>query len=249
MFSCGIFKKNAKKAAGIIAAALIVCVLFAAITGCEKKEGPANAPTDVPAATDGTGNIAPGATDNASTSTFFPGSDPNGPREVHNSANDSYEYFEAVCDVFDDGIYVILTDFNWLSWFGLTEDSITAEKADCAASGAPFSIKVKATPFSTVRLEENELEDQIRYKACDGTDDERERFSAHTLTLWVPSEITFGTKTVSAPMGRYKIQPYDGNALSETALADGGYKDLVVESRTEDEVVYHYEYRVLVSSY
>ena len=242
-----VFKK--KNVYIVIAAALIVCAIFAAIAGCNKQDGPANAPTDGAAATDGAGNVVPGATDSVSDPTFFPGADPNGPREVHNSANDSYEYLEAVCDVFDDGIYVILTDFNWLSWFGLTEESISAEKADCAAAGTPFLIKVKATPFSTLRLEEDELEDQIRYKACDGTDDEMERHSAHTLTFWVPSEITFGTKTVSAPMGRYKIQPYDGNALSETALADGGYKDLVVESRTEDEVVYHYEYHVLVTSY
>ena len=169
----------------------------------------------------------------------------NGPAEIHNAAADVYNYVEGLADNAPDGIYAIIPEHTWLSWFGLTPEDIAAEKTQCEAAGLPFEFKVKTTPFKTVKLTEEQLEDQVRYLVLDGSDEERESLAAGTLTLWSPSEMTFGSRTVSAPMGRYKFQPLLAGELDDAAKADGGYKELVEESRTETEVVFHYVYYIL----
>ncbi|MBP1587139.1 MAG: hypothetical protein ILO53_01895 [Clostridia bacterium] len=211
-------------------------------------------------ATDGAENATEnptGNTENATGNTPDPTCKPDTPRtppageakQTHNAANDTFDYIRSVAYTTEEGIFVSIFDYTWLSWFGLAREDVDAEKALCEAAGEPFTVKVKATQFSTVKLTEAELEDQVNYKAADGTDVERDGLYSYTLALFCPSEITFGTRTVSAPFGRYKIQPFDGTTpLSERALADGGFKELVEESRTDEEVVYHYEYHTLVYS-
>ena len=231
--------KNRKTAINIILVVLVVAsVLTAALLfGCNKtpavNSGQDASATDAPAAITG---------DPSKTST----PSGNGPEEVHDAASDVYNYVEAVVTSGSDGIRVNIAGQTWLSWFGITAADIEAEKAECAEKGSPFDIKVKTTQFKTVKLTEAELEGWVEYIALDGNDQELQSLEAGTLTVSSPVEITYGTRTVSAPMGRYKFQPFASGTLSEAALADGGYKEIVEDSRTEERVVFHYVYHVLV---
>ncbi|MBR7061902.1 MAG: hypothetical protein IKI42_02615 [Clostridia bacterium] len=233
-----------KTAAAVLS--VLLAALLLALSGCGvKPDRPAatgTAAADTPTATGD--DPASEATATAAAPT---GGGENGPAEVHNAGNDTYSFIEARVESPQDGIVVTIEGYSWLRWFGLTPEDIAAEKTECAKTGLDFTIKVKTTPFKTVKLAESQMEDEVCYLVLDGSDEEREHLAEGTLSLWSPSELTYGSKTVSAPMGRYKFQPLPANGqLSDAALADGDSKTLVEESRTDTEVVFHYEYNILV---